>query len=167
MRFFACVDKIVGVSGSLGVHLPVEDVTLKIVEVVTADYEFEQRTILYKDDITRAEIEAIVRQRCTIMSRGSTSAKNRNVGQALVANKPARRNRKQQGNGKGVAGKGASGGVAVTKTTKTAVRRMGRGSSTTCVTSATVAWSQDIDGLTARRKSSPSRRSLRTALVIL
>ena len=78
MRFFACVDKIVGVSGSLGVHLPVEDVTLKIVEVVTADYEFEQRTILYKDDITRAEIEAIVRQRYTIMSR-NTSMKDRIV----------------------------------------------------------------------------------------
>ena len=44
------------------------------------------------------------------MSR-STSTKSRKVGQALVANKPALRNRKQQGNGKGVAGKGVSGGV--------------------------------------------------------
>ena len=109
MIFFARVDKIVGVLGSLGVHLPVEDVNLKIVEVLTADYEFEQRTILYKDNITRAEIEAIVKQRYAIMSR-STSTKNRYVGQALVANKSPRRNRKQQGNGKGV-----SGGVAVAK----------------------------------------------------
>ena len=46
---------------------------LKIVEVLTDDYEFEQRTILYKDDITRAEIEAIVRQRYTIMSRGAST----------------------------------------------------------------------------------------------
>ena len=82
--------------------------------MLTADYEFEQRTILYKDNITRAEIEAIVRQRYTIMSK-STSTKNRNVGQALVAKKPARRNGKHQGNVKGVAGKGVSGGVAVAK----------------------------------------------------
>ena len=71
--------------------------------MLTVDLEFEQRTMLYKDNITRADIEAIVRQRYTIMSR-NTSTKNRNVGQALVANKPARRKRKQQGNGKGVPG---------------------------------------------------------------
>ena len=79
MRFCPRVDKIVGVLGSLGVHLPVEDVNLKIVEVLIADYEFEQRTMLYKDNITRAEIEAIVRQRYTIMSR-RTSTKSRNAG---------------------------------------------------------------------------------------
>ena len=45
-EIFARVDKIVGVLGSLGVHLPTEDVNLKIVEVLTDDYEFEQRTIL-------------------------------------------------------------------------------------------------------------------------
>ena len=89
IRFFTRVDKIVDVLGSLGVYLPVEDVNLKIVEVLTDDYEFEQRMILYRDDITRAEIEAIVRQRYTIMSRGASS-KVRNVGQALVANKPGR-----------------------------------------------------------------------------
>ena len=114
MRFFARVDMIVGVLGSLGVHLPVEDVTLKIVEAFTADYELERRTIVYKDNITRAKGEAVVRQMYTIMSRRK-SMKNRNVGQALVAHKPARRNRKQQCNGKGVAGKGVSGGVAVAK----------------------------------------------------
>ena len=62
MKFFARVDKIVGVLGSLGVHMPVEDVNFKIVEVLTADYRYEQRTILYKDNITRAERGAIVRQ---------------------------------------------------------------------------------------------------------
>ena len=55
MKFFARVDKVVGVLGSLGAHMPVEDVNLKIVEVLTDDYEFEQRTILYKDNITRVE----------------------------------------------------------------------------------------------------------------
>ena len=53
MKFFARVDKIVGVLISLGVHMPVQDVNLKIVEVLTSDYEYQQRTILYKDDITR------------------------------------------------------------------------------------------------------------------
>ena len=71
-------------------HLPTEDVNLKIVEVLTDDYKFEQRTILYREIITRAEIEAIVRQRHTIMTRGA-STKDRNVGQALIANKPGRR----------------------------------------------------------------------------
>ena len=52
-----------------------DDVNLKIVEVLTVDYEFEQRTILYKDNITRAEIEAIVRQRYTLMSRSSTKSR--------------------------------------------------------------------------------------------
>ena len=115
MRFFARVDKIVGVLGSLGVHLPTEDVNLKIVEVLTDDYEFEQRTILYRENITRAEIEAIVRQRHTIMSRGA-STKVRNVGQALIANKLGRRNRKQEGRGKGDrAGKGVSDDVVAAK----------------------------------------------------
>ena len=95
MRFFARVDKIVGVLGSLGVHLITEDVNLEIVEVPTDDYEFEQRTILYRDNITRAEIDAIVRQRHTIMSRGA-STKVRNEGQALIANKPGRRNRSRK-----------------------------------------------------------------------
>ena len=41
MRFLARVNKIAGVLGSLGVHLSVEDVNVKNVEVLTADYEFE------------------------------------------------------------------------------------------------------------------------------
>ena len=116
-KFFARVGKITGVLASLGVQLPVEDVNLKIVEALTTDYEFEQRTILYRDNITRAEIEAIVRQRYIIMSR-STSKKNRIVGQALVTNKPARRNRKQESsgnNGRTGKGKDISGGAAATK----------------------------------------------------
>ena len=103
-RFSARVDKVVGVSRSLGVCFAVGDVNLRRVEVLTYDYEFEQRTIWYKDDITRAEIEAIVRQRYTIMSRGANT-KVRNVGKAQVANKPGRRIHKQQDGGKGVPGR--------------------------------------------------------------
>ena len=54
MRFFARVDKIVGVLRSLRVHLLTEDVNLKIVEVLTDDYELEQGTILCRDYIIRA-----------------------------------------------------------------------------------------------------------------
>ena len=65
----------------------------------TADYEYEQRPILYKDSITRAEIEAIVRQRYRLMSR--TGTKSCNGGQALDTSKPTRRNRKQEDSSKG------------------------------------------------------------------
>ena len=112
MRFFARVDKIVGVLGYLGVYVLVEDMNLNIIEVLTDDYEFEQRTILYKDDITRAEKNAIVRHPYTIMSR-CASTKVRNVGKALLANKPGRRIRRQQDGGKGVSGKSVSSDVAV------------------------------------------------------
>ena len=46
MIFFPRVDKVVGVLGSLRVHMPVEDVKFDIVEVLTADYELEKRTTL-------------------------------------------------------------------------------------------------------------------------
>ena len=116
MTFFARTGKIVGVLESLGVHLPTtEDVNRKIVEVLTNGYEFEQRTLLYRDNITRAEIEATVRQRHTIMSRGA-STKVQNVGQALIANKSGRRNRNQEGSGKGDrADKGVSDDVVAAK----------------------------------------------------
>ena len=108
MKILARVDIIVGVLGSLGVHLLTEDVNLQIVDVLTDDYEFKQRTILCRDNITRAEIEAIVRQRHTIMSRGA-STKVRNVGQTRIENMPGRRNRKQEVSGKGGrAGRGVS-----------------------------------------------------------
>lgn len=54
------------------------------------------------------------------MSRGANT-KTRKVGQALVANKPGRRNRKEDGSGKGDrAGKGISGGVMTAKNNTTA-----------------------------------------------
>ncbi|CAM9850947.1 unnamed protein product, partial [Sphacelaria rigidula] len=102
MKFFARVDKIVGVLAALGVNMPVEDLNLKLIQVLTSDYEYEQRTILYRDDITRAEIEAIVRQRYSHISRNDT--KNRDVGQALITSKSIRRNR-NPGGAKGDKGK--------------------------------------------------------------
>ena len=125
IRFFTRVDKIVDVLGSLGVYLPVEDVNLKIVEVLADDYEFEQRTILFSDGINRVEIEAIVRQRYTIMSRGA-STKVPDVGQTLFANTPGRRIRKQKGSDKGVAGKGVSSGVTVAKNDNSNAKEGGR-----------------------------------------
>ena len=98
---------------------------LKIVEVLTDDHEFEQRTILYKDDISRAEIEAIVRQRYTTMCGGARTHV-RNVGKALVVNKPGRRIRKQKGSNKGGAGKGVSSGVSVAKNDNSNAKEGGR-----------------------------------------
>ena len=126
MRFFARVDKMVGVMESLRVHLLTKGVNLKIVEVLTDDYEFEQRTILYRDNITRAEIEAIVKQRHTIMSIGA-STKVRIVGQALIANKPGPRNRKEEGSGKGGrAGKGVSDDVVAAKNDNSSSTKVGK-----------------------------------------
>ena len=88
-----------GYARILGVHVPVEDVNLKIVEVLTAYYKHEQGTILYEDSVARAEIKAIVRQRYRLMSR--TGTKSCNGGQALDTSKPTRRNRKQEDSSKG------------------------------------------------------------------
>lgn len=49
--------------------MPVDDVNLKVAEVVTSDFEYEDRSILYKDDITWADVEAIARQGYTHISR--------------------------------------------------------------------------------------------------
>ena len=63
MKFFSRVDKIVGILTSLGVQKSVGDVNRKLVVVLTSDYEMERRTLLHRDEISRAEIENIVRQR--------------------------------------------------------------------------------------------------------
>ena len=76
MRFFARVDKIVGVLGSLGVHLPTEDVNLKIVEVLTDDYEFEQRTILYSVDKSPKVYTQLARE-CVVLTQDSDNILNR------------------------------------------------------------------------------------------
>ena len=94
MKFFSRVDKMVGTLASLGVPKSEGDVNRKLVRVLTADYEIEQRTFLYRDEITRAEIESIVRQRHL---RLPVSREN-NVGQALFSDGAARGNR---GRGRG------------------------------------------------------------------
>ena len=56
MKFFSRADKIVGTLASFGVPKSDEDVNRKLVRVLTADNEIEQRTLLYRNEITRAEI---------------------------------------------------------------------------------------------------------------
>ena len=94
MKLFSRVDKIVGTLASLGVPKSEGDVNRRLLRVLTADYEIEQRTLLYRDEITRAEIESIVRQRHLRLpvSKGNT------VGQALFSNGVARGSR---GGGRG------------------------------------------------------------------
>ena len=94
MKFFSRVDKIVGTLASLGVPKSEGEVNRKLVRVLTADYEIEQRTLLYRDEITRAEIESIVRQRHLRLP----VPKGKNVGQALFSNGTARGGR---GGGRG------------------------------------------------------------------
>ena len=61
MTFFSRVDMIANTLASLGVPKSEGDINRKLVRVLTDDYEVEQRTLLYRDEITRALIENIVR----------------------------------------------------------------------------------------------------------
>ncbi|CAM9954547.1 unnamed protein product, partial [Laminaria digitata] len=94
MKCFSRVDKIVGILGSLGEEESVGDVNQKLVRVLTHDYEMEQRTLLYRDDVNREDIESIVRQRHLRLP----VTKGRNVGQALFSNGAAQGGR---GGGRG------------------------------------------------------------------
>ena len=60
MKFFDRIDKTVGVLASLGVAKTVVDANREIIMTLTSDYEMEERTILYREDVTRAEIESII-----------------------------------------------------------------------------------------------------------
>ena len=79
MKYFGRIDKIVGVRVSLGVAKTVADVNHKIITTLTSDYKMEERTILYREDVTRSEIESIIRQRHLRLPE----SKGKNVGQAL------------------------------------------------------------------------------------
>ena len=70
------------------------DVNRKLVRVLTDEYEIEQRTVLYRDYITRLEIKNIVRQRHLRLS----VSQGKNVGQALFSSGVARGGR---GGGRG------------------------------------------------------------------
>ena len=60
IKYFGRIDEIVEVLASLGVAKTVADVNRKIIMPLTSDYEMEERTILYREDVTRAEIESII-----------------------------------------------------------------------------------------------------------
>ena len=93
MKYFGRIDKIVGVLASLVVVKSVADVNRKIITTVTSDYEIEQRTIFYREDVTRAEIESIIRQRYLRLP----APKSKGVGQALFKNDAARGGRAGRG----------------------------------------------------------------------
>ena len=92
MKFFDRIDKTVGVLASLGVAKTVADVNRKIIMRLTSDNEKEERTILYREDVTRAEIE-IIRQRHLRLP----ASKSKNVGQALFSKGLARGGRAGRG----------------------------------------------------------------------
>ena len=60
IKYFGRIDEIVEVLASLGVAKTAADVNRKIIMPLTSDYEMEERTILYREDVTRAEIESII-----------------------------------------------------------------------------------------------------------
>ena len=93
MKYFCRMDKIVGVLASLGVVKTVADVNRKIIMTLTSDYEMEKRTILYREDVTRAEIEIVIRQWYLRLP----ALKTKNVGQALFSNGAARGGRAGRG----------------------------------------------------------------------
>ena len=82
MKCFRRVDNIVGVLASLGIAKTAADVNRKITMTLTSEYEMEECTILYREDITRAEIDIIIRQRHLRLP----ASKGKNVGQALLSN---------------------------------------------------------------------------------
>ena len=63
MEFLSRADKIVRTLASQGMPKSEGDVNQTLVRVLTADCETELRTLLYRDELRRAEIENIVRQR--------------------------------------------------------------------------------------------------------
>ena len=86
MKYFGRIDKIVGVLALLGLAKTVADVNRMIIMTLKSDYEMEERTILYREDVTRAKIESIIRQRHLRLP----ASKGKNVGQALFPNGAAR-----------------------------------------------------------------------------
>ena len=93
IKYFGRIDKIVGVFASLGVVKTVADVNRKIIMTLTSDYEMEERIILYREDVTGAEIESIIQQRHLRLP----ASKGKNVGQALFSNGTTRGGRAGRG----------------------------------------------------------------------
>ena len=93
MKNFSGIDKIVGVLASLGVVKSVADVNRKIIMTLTSYYEIEERIILYREDVTRAEIESIIRQ----LYLHLPATKGKDVSQALFSTGAARGGRAGRG----------------------------------------------------------------------
>ena len=111
MKFFSRVDKIASTLASLGVPKSESDVNRKLVRVLMDDYEIEQRTLLYRDEITRAEIDNIARQRYLRL----LVSKGKNVGQAPFSGGVTR------------GGRGVVVGVAVVVAADPTITMVGRG----------------------------------------
>lgn len=81
---------------SFGVPKSEGHVDRKMVRVLTDDFEIEQRTLLYRDEINRAEIEHIVKQRHLRLAVSTGG----NVGQTLLTSGSGRNrnNRKPRNN---------------------------------------------------------------------
>ena len=93
MKYFGRIDNIVGVLASLGAVKTVADVNRRIIMTLTSYYEMEERTILYREDVTRAEIGSIIPQRHLRLP----ASNGKNVGQALFSNGAARGGRAGRG----------------------------------------------------------------------
>ena len=78
---------------SLGVAKTVADFNHKIIMTLTSDYEIEERTISYREDVTRAEIESTIRQRHLRLP----ASMGKNVGQDLFSNEATRGGRAGRG----------------------------------------------------------------------
>ena len=87
------MDKIVGVLASLGEPKTEVDDDRKIIKTLASDYEMEECTILYREDVTRAEIVSIIRQRPLRLP----ASKGKNVGKALFSNGATRGGRAGRG----------------------------------------------------------------------
>ena len=86
MKYFGRIDEMFGVLASLGVVKTVADVNRKIIMTLTSDYEMEEHTILYHEDVARAEIESITHQ----LYLRLPASKGKNMDQALFWNGAAR-----------------------------------------------------------------------------
>ena len=155
MKYFGRIYKIVGVLASLGVVKSATDVNRKIIMTLTSDYEIEERTILYREDVTRAEIESIIRQRYLRLP----APKGNGVGQALFLNGAARGGRAGRGRHRS-SGKPRGGSDTASKNSQgssssnpQAPTRKPPQRSTTSRENAFVAWNSGTPGPSARLAS--------------
>lgn len=80
MNLFTHVDETAGVIAVLLLKITENEVNRNVVHVLTADYDMEHKTILYRGSIARAEVERTVRQ-CFLQ----LVVTSRPAGQALFA----------------------------------------------------------------------------------